>query len=299
MTRVFLASEATHRLLSFIGRVTAAGYAPTQGQVNLYAAAPDRQGAVYESTFTNLVAFTEALQGTLGRRSRDAETPLQHLLRLDWCEISGTPARARLTALGEAVLRALNQEAAELPDTVEVVLPSGDPFAYAAAMGKIAGLGDALLVDPYLRYPQFLDLVEHTGVTRVLIGAKLSAEDRASIAVGIKVFEKRKRTVEVRVLGEGQLHDRVVVPLANDRPVLSLGTSLNGVGGRAVTVLNQVDDVDGVLRAAYQARGDAAQPLAGAKAVSPARRSKRKEQGPEDHPQRDAPRRPRPGQACG
>ena len=101
-----------------------------------------------------------------------------------------------------------------------------NPISYAEVIQRIAQHKDAMLVDPYFKLDQIMDIVNYTSVSRVLTSEKIGkaavaglAKAMAQIVVG--------RSFEIRV-GKKDLHDRCIVP--PDGNVDFIGTSLSGGG---------------------------------------------------------------------
>jgi hypothetical protein len=171
---------------------------------------------------------------------KEAEGALDHLIRLTWLQQvpRGEDVGLRLTDLGQALLRDRDQELIEDDVAVSVVvLSAADPLAYARLVGHLAEAGPGLLVDPYLKIDQLHMIVNRTSLTRLLVlansrttGALAAMETYLSgLAQSGPGLARR---VEVRKSTE--VHDRYL--LADDGSVMSLGSSLVGVG-RKTTVL--------------------------------------------------------------
>ena len=50
-------------------------------------------------------------------------------------------------------------------------------MAYATLMGKVADLGDAMVIDPYLRAEQLLSFLQFTTANRFLIGPNVARRE--------------------------------------------------------------------------------------------------------------------------
>ena len=115
-------------------------------------------------------------------------------------------------------------------------------------MGQLTDAGEGLLVDPYLKLDILHRIVTSTHLTRLLVSGKSS--NRAEIAAMQTYLDSASLSRHVEVRTSTELHDRYL--LADDGPVLTLGTSLNGVG-RTTTVLTPMPSgAREVLRETYE-----------------------------------------------
>ncbi|MDS1116385.1 hypothetical protein RD149_21815 [Gordonia westfalica] len=200
--------------------------------------------------------ITRYLQNTRRELVKPAETTLEHLVRLTWLEEIGpdeSPARPpalRLTKLGHALLRDRERESADSEDVSVVVLQVDDPLAYPQLVGQLANAGEGLLVDPYLKLADLNRIVVSTSLTRLLVtGVKSNQSEIAAMQTYLD-SPSLSRHVEVR--SSMELHDRLLIADDEEEPILTLGTSLNGVG-RKLTVLSPVPSSEhSTLRDAYE-----------------------------------------------
>lgn len=166
-----------------------------------------------------------------------AETMIGHLVRLMWLvevpaadsEEPGLP----LTRLGRALLRDLESGDEGVEDISVVVLGREDPLAYPILVGKLAAAGPGLLVDPYLKLADLHTIVVSTQLTRLLVSGKTN--NRGEVGGMHAYLGKGSLSRRVEVRSSTGLHDRVL--LADDGDVITVGTSLNGVG-RTTTVMS-------------------------------------------------------------
>lgn len=169
---------------------------------------------------------------------KPAETMLEHLVRLTWLAEGGSDGespRLYLTELGRALLRDTEQESAPPEDVSVVVFEVEDPLAYPQLVGQLANAGEGLLVDPYLKLADLNRVVVSTGLTRLLVtGISNNKRELAAMQTYLDSPSLGRR-VEVRA--STQLHDRLLI--AEDGSVLTLGSSLNGIG-RKLTVLSPI-----------------------------------------------------------
>ena len=168
-----------------------------------------------------------------------AETVVEHMSRLTWLHEVEAPHGGepglRLTDLGRALLRDAETDKESHDDVSVVVLGRDDPLAYPVLVGQLAAAGTGLLVDPYLKLADLHTIVVSTQLTRLLVSGKTN--NRSVIAsmkayLGSRVLARR---IEVR--SSTELHDRIII--ADDGDVLTIGTSLNGVG-RTTTVMTPI-----------------------------------------------------------
>lgn len=156
------------------------------------------------------------------------ETLVEQVQRFRWVERSATGAGLVLTGLGRALLR----NDADLTTASEItVLDGDDPLAWGALVETIADAGACVIVDPYLKPEQFLQVAKFTGTTRVILR-------RPSGANGLIPWQMYQALpdvqVEVRVADPRLLHDRYIV---GETAVYQLGCSLNGVGRKPTTLV--------------------------------------------------------------
>lgn len=204
---------------------------------------------------TLMESVRRSVSAALGPRTRrelvkPAETVIDHLVRLTWLEEAG-PGESpglRLSDVGRALLRDCEQESTIREDVSVVVFEVEDPLAYPLLVGQLANAGNGLLVDPYLKLDDLHRIVVSTNLTRLLIsGVRQNQREVAAMQTYLD-SPSLARPVEVR--SSTELHDRVLI--ATDGSVLTLGTSLNGVG-RKLTVLSPIPpNQNGVFRDTYE-----------------------------------------------
>lgn len=249
-----------HRLLAFVHACNGEGYQPTVEESSAWLSTPRPREEM--TLWGRPILGIESMPGFELLEGAEPvvpqrEKPIDHALRLGWLESQNAAGaqRLRLTSLGTALLRHAENSSRTEPELAVVVLGREDPLAYPLLIGRLAGIGDGLLVDPFLGVEQLHELIQSTQISRFLVSSKRSAKDkRAAMATYLR-SGALPRTVDVRV-GDG-LHDRVVLA---DRESFTLGTSLNGVG-RTTTVLTPLPraaadalraEMDGLWRAATQ-----------------------------------------------
>jgi len=170
---------------------------------------------------------------------KPAETEVEHLLRLTWLEEVSAPhggeTGLRLTDLGRALLRNAETDEESDEDVSVVVLGREDPLAYPILVGQIAAAGTGLLVDPYLKLADLHTIVVSTQLTRLLVSGKPNNRSAVAAMEAYLGSQSLPRSIEVR--SSSGLHDRVLI--ADDGDVLTVGTSLNGIG-RTTTVMTPI-----------------------------------------------------------
>lgn len=156
------------------------------------------------------------------------ETLIEQLKRFHWIETSATGAGLMLTGLGKALLRA---DTDQHTDSDVTVLDGDDPLAWGSLVGTIAEAGECLIVDPYLKSEQFLDIAKLTGTTRVI----LRRPQKDHELVPWRLYQAIPDVdVTIRVADPQLLHDRYIV---GETSVYLLGCSLNGVGRKPTTLV--------------------------------------------------------------
>lgn len=220
-------SATAHRALTYTAMVRRQGYRLTDKELEAFVRQPDPIGATVE--FPGLSAALDVM-AAMQLKSHPGETVAKWLVRLNWLAMDG--GRVELTELGQAVLRGADEQEIETELPFRIVLDPKDPLSYAKLIGRIADVGDALLVDPFFGLDQLLIILQSTSVTRVLVGPKTKTGTLAAALNSLTL----PREFAIRVSGE--VHDRFIIPKAG--PVDALGTSLNGVG-KKFTVMTTLD----------------------------------------------------------
>lgn len=161
---------------------------------------------------------------------------LAHLRRLGWVERDKAKTYA-LTGLGQALLRRYHSQ--ETPGEADAIFLDGGAgnVDYSRLIGRIAELGDAMILDAYLGAEQVRDLLEHTQVTRFLVSSN-PRQDGKVAAAGVQLRTWQDATGDTaREIRRAKFHDRVIV---SESSVHVLGASLNGVGKGSPTVLYEM-----------------------------------------------------------
>lgn len=252
-------TESQRRGLAFISAANLGGYEPTLREIELWLdrPTPKRIGGILEAPEW----LDEVLSHSSEMLNGVPETTVEHLLQVAWIKGSGG-GRYKLTSLGRALLTAA--EAEEEGHAEVVVLHHENPLAYSSLIGHLSDVGDATIVDPYLDLQAILDLSQHTGVRRAIVGDAPRYRPRRT---QMAIYLESASSVDMEVRYTGELHDRMVV--AEDGRVWTLGMSLNGIQRRkSVTVLTPMPDAAALtLSTDARAWWDQAQPILDEKQV--------------------------------
>lgn len=224
-----IVSDQTHRVLAYLDALNRHGVKPDQYWVNEFADRPDLK--VERVGGLSALGTTAHLLMAFAEREVAQERYADYMARLGWVSID--ERSVELTGMGRALLKALNSPAIEeSADVFEVVLDPKDPFAYAQALGGLSSVKNALLVEPYFRLEQLMDVAAFDNITRVLLGSKLKAREYEVLATGLAALPDERKLEIRRAL---DLHDRYLIP-AEDGNVVMLGSSLGGIGKKVSTM---------------------------------------------------------------
>jgi len=122
------------------------------------------------------------------------------------------------------------------------------PLAYPILVGQLAAAGPGLLVDPYLKLADLHTIVVSTQLTRLLVSGKTN--NRGEVGAMLACLGKGSLSRRVEVRSSTGLHDRVL--MADDGDVLTVGTSLNGVGKTTTVVSPMPSPARESLRDEYE-----------------------------------------------
>jgi hypothetical protein len=241
-----IVSEETHRVLAYVDALNRHGVKPRRLWVEQFADNPEPK----VKRIGGLAAIQASARraATLGERVVADETFTDYLARLGWAEFDHDAVE--LTSMGRALLKALNAPAIEETETdvFEVVLDPEDPFAYAQALHGVSSVKNALLIEPYFRLEQLMDVAEFDNITRVLLGTNLKARDYEVLATGLAALPEGR---SLKVRKAKNLHDRYLIPSDEGR-VLMLGSSLGGIGRKVSTMTTLGEVASRALREAHE-----------------------------------------------
>lgn len=122
------------------------------------------------------------------------------------------------------------------------------PLAYPILVGQLAAAGPGLLVDPYLKLADLHTIVVSTQLTRLLVSGKTN--NRGDVGAMLACLGNGSLSRRVEVRSSTGLHDRVL--MADDGDVLTVGTSLNGVGKTTTVVSPMPSPARESLRDEYE-----------------------------------------------
>jgi hypothetical protein len=242
---VEVVEDRARLVLEYIAMLQRQGYRPAVAEVDAYAARPHRKDPTRQSIAASIGTMMEAaLSGPI---VESGETYLDYMKRLRWVKVSqGTVA---LTPLALAMLRDLNSPKVdpEAQSYVEVTVDPSDKMSFARLLNQFNNLGPGLLVDPYLRLEQFLEVADATPVTRVLTSSRAFGTDPQR-----RLYQRALSAADgkIQVRHIDKLHDRHYIPETGN--IWMLGVSLNGVA-KNISVLTQLGhESSNVLRDAYE-----------------------------------------------
>lgn len=242
---VELLHERARLVLEYVATLQRQGHRPTVAEVDAYAAQPHRKGPKRQSVASSIGAMMEA--ALAGPIIDSGETYLEYMQRLRWAKVSQD--LVSLTPLALAMLRDLNSPKMdpEALSHVEVTVDPADKMSFARLLNQFNNLGPGLLVDPYLRLEQFLEVADATPVTRVLTSSRAFGTEAQR-----RLYQRALSAADGKILVRhiDKLHDRHYIPETGN--IWMLGVSLNGVG-KNVSVLTQLgEESSRVLREAYE-----------------------------------------------
>lgn len=252
---VEIVNEETHRVLAYVDALNRHGVRPPRALVDEFAEAPEQK--VRMDGGIRGLAQLRMVAATFAERYVPDETFSEYLSRLGW--IGEVSDAVELTAIGRALLKALNSPVLEegTADVFEIVLDPDNPFAYVQALHGVSSVSDALLVEPYFRLQQLMDVAEFDNIVRVLVGSRLKTAEYELLATGLASLPE-DRIIEIRKASD--LHDRYLIP-AVEGAVLMLGASLGGIGKNVSTMTTLGDLASQALRDAHERLWAEAEPI--------------------------------------
>lgn len=233
-----IADERVHRVLSYMAKLEKHGYPPNSGDIQCYASNPYRA-----SDLKIMRHFFE-----LGK-----QPVVNYLEEMHWIEGEDDNATGvRLSSLGRAVLKALDEEQEEAKPPEMVVLDDRSPLSYARLIREVSRLGECMIADPYFRLESLQDVVAHTTCTRLLTSKQIGDKELDGLAIAVRdLSAEGNRMVDARVSSDREFHDRFAIPLAG--PVLFVGVSLGGIR-KNFSIMGKIDDpIASMIRKKYEA----------------------------------------------
>lgn len=188
-----IVAETAHAILAFVDACNRNHYQPEAYEVQAWLRSPLWRDAVYATRRPENAAggsrlASSARRGYLSILLHAAsiagrpDSAIDEVLEVGWLMVSSdgiksNPPRLQITSLGRALLREAEIGESDDEQVSVVVLERDDVLAYPKLVGRLAALGDGLLVDPYLRLEHLHHLVISTQLTRLLVG-KPKPQDR-------------------------------------------------------------------------------------------------------------------------
>jgi len=229
-----LVDDRTQRVLRYIEGLRSEGYELTFSELTKFAEDP------YRGSDLNLVrAFTE-----IGRQS----VP-EFLLAKGWIRTRGRKRVVELTKLGKAVLSMIeSQKDSPVPEAA-IVLGITEPLSYTRLIVKIAECGECMVADPYFRFENLPDLLEHTSCSRVLTSSKIKKRGISGLMLGLRELSEKGR-VCVKVCDAPEFHDRFVIP--TEGPVYMVGVSINKIKEKFSVLVPLSSPLADIVRKQYE-----------------------------------------------
>ena len=247
MVPMEIVSERTHRVLAYVEAMNRHGVRPHAADVNAFAISPDHE-RVDVGIGATMASLAE-MYDILGPKY-EVENFTDYLHRIG---LTTNVHRIELTKGGLALLQTLNTPVTEdgARDVVEIVLDPSNPYAYAQALSVLSKVPNAMLVEPYFRLEQLVDISGFESIERVLVGPGLSPRDVELLAFGLP---STGRPIEIRQAKS--LHDRYLISTDTDEGVLMLGVSLGGIGKKVSTLTTLGPAVSKAIRELHQSIWD-------------------------------------------
>jgi len=232
-----IADERVHRVLSYMAELEKYGYSPTSKDIKRYALNPYRS-----SDLIIVRRFPE-----FGK-----QPVVDYLEEMCWIEEEDENAIGmRLSALGQTVLKALDEEQEKAKPPEMVVLDDGNPLSYARLIREISRLDECMIADPYFRLESLEDVVAHTTCTRLLTSEHIGDTELDGLAIAVRdLGAEGNRRVDARVSSDKEFHDRFAIPPAG--PVLFVGVSLGGIG-KNFSIMGKISEpIASMIREKYE-----------------------------------------------
>lgn len=223
---MILIDDLSHLVLAYIAAIGNRGGQLSVEALNAYGQQPER--IVYNDMYgdeTGRGLLLTAQTSSVKDEPWISDETFSHFFeRLRWIEVRDEIVH--LTSLGKAVLEAADSANDEDGSAIEVLIDPSNQFAYAQVMNRIAQVGEALVVDPYLNAETAIDLGQMESVRRVLTGDRNISKLRGRFGI----IMRARPDFEIRYIDQKTLHDRYVISSAGS--VTVLGSSLNSIAHR-------------------------------------------------------------------
>lgn len=236
-----IAPQKVHQLLAYVDAVRRQGTTLSVRAFNRYAMAPSRKmGRARVKGGHRIAEKIAQLAEATTEVVELPESDLDYLCRLEWLTRSGDTASdyVDISELGKAMLHHFDEQVNAPVDESIISLDPTDAFSYARVIGRLADLGEVLLVDPYFHVDHLEDVLLRTSINRILMSKRARRGDRAALAVALSQVDPESE-IDVRIADRDRLHDRYAIPEHGD--VVFLGTSLTGIG-RGPSVMGRIRD---------------------------------------------------------
>jgi hypothetical protein len=227
-----IADERVHRVLSYMAKLEKRGYPPNSGDIQRYASNP------YRASDLKIMRHLSEL---------GKQPVVNYLEEMRWIEGEDDNATGvRLSSLGRAVLKALDEEQEKAKPPEMVVLDDRSPLSYARLIREVSRLGECMIADPYFRLESLQDVVAHTACTRLLTSKQIGDEELDG-----DLSAEANRMVDARVSSDREFHDRFAIPLAG--PVLFVGVSFGGIR-KNFSIMGKINEpIASMIREKYEA----------------------------------------------
>jgi hypothetical protein len=103
-----------------------------------------------------------------------------------------------VTALGRTLCGVIDARVHAEDEDQALMLDSEDPFAYAQFAQRLGQMEDVLLVDPYFRPPQLIELASGGSVRRILIGMNLRDAELLPLSLALRGLPRRRSGGQAR-----------------------------------------------------------------------------------------------------
>lgn len=237
-------TEQQHRALGFVSACLSSGYHPTQSELAAWLADPIPRGAVRSSRWWTahdevLSQLRSVLADWGGEVVEPAETVGDHLVRIGWLEL-GDEDRLSLTRLGVALYATTERSMVTATAPTVAVLGKDDPLAYPFLIAELSEAGEGFLLDPYLKFQQLWDIMQHTKIRRVLVKKMGSTESDLRAMSALLGSPGAPRQLDVRYTEDRTFHDRWFI--GADSTVKTIGASMNAVAAGVLTVVSPIPE---------------------------------------------------------